>query len=393
MTAVVLEVGPVAVRCHPAGRADGGAQRNQPNKNVIATALAGVDDTTVLLDERPVAVSALWRSIIAAVVPEPCPALTVVHPTWWPRHRVARIVDAAAAVAAEVVARSRSAVIGAGSAAAVVEITDDIVVISGGARPPAALCRPIDAHEVARMVGVRDGVEALPVLIESVLPADELAVQVRDMLQCNGIPATVVDIVDVLAPAPSDAPSVSTVPSRSWAPLVAAAAVVVAMSAVGFAESRRGGDARIPVVDTVGLVEGRVALRIPSDWEVTRITAGPGSRRVQIRSPADAFAALQLTQSYAPGDGLDTTAGVLRRAVDEQPAGVFVDFNGSDRRGGRPAVTYREVRPGREIRWSVILDGATRISIGCQSAPGRESSVAQACEQAISTAHEALGTA
>jgi type VII secretion-associated protein (TIGR03931 family) len=83
---------------------------------------------------------------------------------------------------------------------------------------------------------------------------------------------------------------------------------------------------------------------------------------------------------------------MLRQAVAEQPRGVFVEFNPTDRRGGRPAVTYREVRVGRDIRWAVVLDGSTRISVGCQSAPGREDTVARACEKAIESAHELAGT-
>jgi type VII secretion-associated protein (TIGR03931 family) len=67
---------------------------------------------------------------------------------------------------------------------------------------------------------------------------------------------------------------------------------------------------------------------------------------------------------------------------------VFVDFNPDDRRSGRPAVTYREVRAGHDIRWTVITDGEVRIGIGCQSAVGREESIAAVCEQAIGSARQ-----
>ena len=45
----------------------------------------------------------------------------------------------------------------------------------------------------------------------------------------------------------------------------------------------------------------------------------------------------------------------------------FADFRADDEVAGRPAVTYREVRLGRVVRWVVLLDGVTRISIGCQT--------------------------
>lgn len=136
------------------------------------------------------------------------------------------------------------------------------------------------------------------------------------------------------------------------------------------------------------LVEGRVALKIPTQWSPQRITAGPGSARVQAISPSDGAAAVHMTQSRVPmQETIERTAEILRRAVAEQPPGVFVDFNPSDRRAGRPAVTYREVRAGHHIRWSVLVDGSVRISIGCQSAPDREEAVDDACEQAVQSAH------
>ena len=102
--------------------------------------------------------------------------------------------------------------------------------------------------------------------------------------------------------------------------------------------------------------------------------------------------ALHITQSYAPETTLAQAAEVLGRAVADQPPGVFVDFRSADDVADRPAVTYREVRAGRVIRWSVVLDRSTRISIGCQSAPGHEDTVRAVCDQAVRSAHE-VGTA
>jgi type VII secretion-associated protein (TIGR03931 family) len=50
-------------------------------------------------------------------------------------------------------------------------------------------------------------------------------------------------------------------------------------------------------------------------------------------------------------------------------------------------VTYREVRADRHVAWTVLVDGDVRIAIGCQSPPGREELVQDACEQAIRSAH------
>jgi len=142
---------------------------------------------------------------------------------------------------------------------------------------------------------------------------------------------------------------------------------------------------------TTFLVEGRVALTVPANWPTARIVAGPGSARVQATSPADPEVALHITQSLVPGETLSGTAERLKRAIDAEPGGVFVDFNPSGISAGRPAVTYREVRASHQVRWTILLDGAVRISVGCQSPPGDDpagyEAIRDVCEQAVRSAH------
>ena len=138
----------------------------------------------------------------------------------------------------------------------------------------------------------------------------------------------------------------------------------------------------------VSVAEGRMAVRIPAHWTVERVTGGPGSRRLRVRPPQDSAIALHLTWSYAPETTLEQTAGVLSRAIAGEIPGVFVDLRVAAEVAGRPAVTYREVRQGRVIAWSVVLAGATRISIGCQSPPGRDADVRAACDEAVRSARE-----
>ena len=144
---------------------------------------------------------------------------------------------------------------------------------------------------------------------------------------------------------------------------------------------------------TTLLVEGRVVVEVPATWIARRITAGPGSARVQVTSPTDPHAALHVTQSPVPtGETLPRTADALRRAMLAEQPGLIVDFNPEDRRGSRPAVTYREVRDGHDIVWTVLLDATLRISIGCQSARGSEEAVRSTCERAIESARQLTGT-
>ncbi|MCB0944277.1 MAG: type VII secretion-associated protein, partial [Mycobacterium sp.] len=64
-----------------------------------------------------------------------------------------------------------------------------------------------------------------------------------------------------------------------------------------------------------------------------------------------------------------------------------------DQRAGRAVVSYREVRGAREIGWVVLVDGATRIAIGCQGAAGSSDTVDEACDGAVRSAREITGTA
>lgn len=179
-------------------------------------------------------------------------------------------------------------------------------------------------------------------------------------------------------------------PAARFALVAVAAAVVAALAAtITIALWPAGGQ-------TVS--EGRITVRLPAGWAVTKVTGGPGSRRVQATAPDDPELAVHITQaratqsratqSHAAHSGLAAAADVLRGVIAGQPAGVFVDFHADGRAGGRSAVTYREVRPGRVIDWSVVLAGSTLIGIGCQSPPHRTDAVRAACEQAVDSASE-----
>lgn len=161
-------------------------------------------------------------------------------------------------------------------------------------------------------------------------------------------------------------------------------AVVLASAAL----SARATELPAAEVSAVTVVEGRLAVVVPAGWKVERITGGPGSRRIQVSPPSDPAIALHLTSAYAPDTTLQQAADVLRRAMAGEPAGVFVDLHDGGEFGGRAAVTYRELRPGRVVSWSVVLVGSTRISIGCQSSPGREADIRSVCEQATRSARE-----
>ncbi|GAB7144027.1 type VII secretion-associated protein [Mycobacterium riyadhense] len=390
----VIEAGPGTIRrlcCAGSSIAD---------MKLVAAALGAIDDSVVLVDDRPVDVSSVWSGALRSVM---CShhGVTVVHPSWWSATRVSVVAAAAQTVADDAVVRPRSWLLAPASAepAVVVEIAerlvmvaaDEVVGVARGGDP-----RPV-VEEVAGVVADMAADATVAVLVDapnSVAGAPQLGTLIAGALRDAGWAA--VEIGDArLARLARDAPPEpsprrpdamvgrSRVGPVAW---LAVAGAVLAVPAVATA-SQAGHRAAMPVAATTSLVEGRVVLTIPASWSTQRVVAGPGSARVQVTSPSDPEVALHVTQSPVAGETLTGTAQRLQRAIDAEPAGVFVDFNPAGISAGRPAVTYREVRAGHDVRWTVLLDGAIRISIGCQSRPAAPDAVHDACEQAVRSAH------
>jgi type VII secretion-associated protein (TIGR03931 family) len=382
---VVCEVGPGAVRIlHP-----GSGPTADPTL-VEAVLDAGAEPLT-LVDDRPVVTEALWRTVFESLL-DGAGAAQLVHPSWWSPRRAATVADAARSVVHTVTTSPRHGLLHRG--VVFVEIGRDFVAVGGqeGVKGTETRWAPVDdvADAVACRVGADcgavhidaplgvPGAEMLGSLIaRRLLSAGRTVRQLADHELCTAATRSARSRPAAMAP---DRPVRRR---RVPAATAATAAVVMTTIAVGAVVASRQID-----TSATDLVEGRVAVRIPVDWSVQRITGGPGSARVQVVSPMDPSAILHITQSRVPTADLAATADTLRSAVEAQPPGVFVDFNPDDRRGGRPAVTYREVRTGHDIHWTVVMAGRLRISIGCQSPPGHADHVEAACEQAVRSARE-----
>lgn len=414
----IVEVGPGTIRRLCCGI---GVGADDEMAERYSSALGAIDDHVALVDGRPVTVASLWHDALRSLdcgSPDATKAMIIVHPSWWPASRVG-VVTAAANGA---VMQPRSWLLRQASTASeatvVVEIAEKMVSIAGDSKgqrlvavPRTTGLRPL-AEEVAAVVArIRQWptsvvlIDAPSAVAGASAVATLIAAAVRDA--DNGHTALVVDDARLaqLAHAvrlPEDeltqpAAAAGGVGSRAWKLSgVAAAGVVLAVAAPAVAAVGRNGAPATEAVHTTFLVEGRVALTVPANWSAQRVIGGPGSARVQVTSPSDPEVALHVTQSAVPDttqekhearEALQGTAERLRRAIDTEPAGVFVDFNPSAVSVGRSAVTYREVRAGHQVRWTVMLDGAVQISIGCQSRPGSEDAVREVCEQAVRSAH------
>ena len=383
MNACVVEVGPATVRGpRPAAQ------------NVVATALGCIDDDIAVLDEAPVAVPAIWREVFRTVLPDEHDATVLVCPTWWPKTRVERVREAAAARSAKVSVLQRADVLGGGvpGVTTVVEIAPEFVVIARAGDVVTADPRLGDTTDIARSVADHVG-PSTSVLVDApvgVVGGTELADAITKCLRSDGLVVTTVHPDQVLrssreprtqrqhAPTP---PRPRAEKSASFAAL----AVSVVLLCLGLAF---GTDEADPVpIPTTLLVEGRVALKVPALWAVQRITSGPGSARVEVMAPDNSIALLVTQSQVRESETLSSTSATLRSALDGEQAGVFSQFKPEDRRADRPVVTYRELRGGRQTDWAVFVDGTLRIAVGCQSPPGDEEAVRHVCEEAIRSAH------
>lgn len=400
MSTHVVEVGPNAIRQLCCGG------RTVDDDEMVRTALDSIDDRVTLIDLRPVTVEQLWRTVLGSRACGDSDRTIVVHPSWWAPTRVDLVGEAAEVLAGEVVLRPRSWLLSQASqyATVVVEIADVFVVITGAALVAETRCAAPERVAAAVIRSIREMTSdvADAVVIDApgtIAGATALAAMIADGLHASGrVTAVQVDDAHLKRLAArvfhDDRACESHPPAaaagdarRRRRPVLAAVLLVVAVFGLLGVFSLRshpgpGGDG----LPTTFLVEGHVAVEVPVQWPMQRVVVGPGSARIQVTSPSDPEVALHVTQSQIAISTLAATAESLKHAIDTQPVGVFVDFNPVGTRADRPTVTYREVRPGHDIRWNVLVDKAVRISIGCQSRHGHEDAVRRVCDLAVRSA-------
>ncbi|TQR82705.1 type VII secretion-associated protein [Mycobacterium hodleri] len=372
MSDVVVVVGPKAI-----------VGRGPVNFDAATIALESVDDVLALVDDRVMSVDDLWRDVLGSAVDGRCDDVALICPSWWGPSRIARVVAAARHWCDDVVVHLRSEVL---AAVTVVELGPELVVVHADGRRNVITRGSHSADVVDAVVACVDGLAEVTVDVPS--GTTLLGANLARALRLRGVAVTMEDD-RTLADAVRGSPGSETVTAGRWRPTPRTVGVAAAILTVGGLTlagiGLDGGNAES--TDVAWLVEGRVAVEVPAGWTVERITAGPGSARVQVVSPAGRSEAIQVTQSrVSDTESLESTAEALTSALADQPGGVFVDFAAAGERANRSAVTYREVRSDRSVDWTVLLDGGVRIAIGCQG-PVAGSGPQAACDRAIRTAH------
>jgi type VII secretion-associated protein (TIGR03931 family) len=388
----VVEVGPAGVQVLR------GPSAGEPDGAMVSAVLDGIDDDVALFDDRPVAVAELMRAVMSSILVASPGPVVIVHPSWWSRARIDLVVRSSGATR-KVVALSRSEVVrAAGHTGTLIEIAEEFVAVAGPGLRVFGSGNIESIAAAAAEVG-RSG----DVLLDApagIAGSAQTAEGLRVALAARGRSARDVDVAAIAGAVPARRRARGLVATFLAVSGVLAALVLPdgrelvlpdGRELVGATVATLRPDGGAPAPAAVNLVEGRIVVEVPPHWNVERVRSGSGSRRVQVGSPTDADISLHITASYAPGSTLAQAAEVLGDAVAAATPGVFVGFRSAVEVAGRPAVTYREVRAGRVVDWSVVLSGSTRIGIGCQSAPDRTEVVRGACEQAIRTARE-LGT-
>ncbi|MGX9790062.1 type VII secretion-associated protein [Mycobacterium sp. MMS18-G62] len=386
---VLIEVGPVTIH-----------GPNHPDPEHVTGAIECIDDDIGWVGDHPVATAELWRDVMYETAGSGADSLVLVCPTWWPSSWVDVVRDAALTLGMTVVTMSRAEALG-DSASTVVEIADELVVVARCGEELDAVPRggDIDADAAAVADRIPQSSAVLVDIPEDVGGGGPLAEAIANRLRAKGVAVNMADrrllrhaaeVWDTSEDAESESPDAGVAGHRSYRVVAVLTGTVLSAAALcgGFAVN---GVARSPTADDIPmtlLVEGRVSVKVPAQWRVQRITAGPGSARVQVVSPSDADVAVHITQStLAPSQTAEMIVESLRKALGEQPAGVFVDFDPAARYADKPAATYREIRQDRHISWTVLVDKTLRIAIGCQTAPGRERLVREVCDRAIDSAH------
>ena len=373
MNPVVVEVGPQTVR-----------GPNAAPREWISVAIECIDDQIAVLGERLVEVALLWNDILQVIAGEHTEALVLVFPTWWSSARVVLVAEAAHSIAAEVVVLQRASVLGADSDATVIELSEEFVVMAPPGSEVTVLAR--GEHDVAAALDA-----AGSILVDVPADVSPLGPTITTQLRAAGIPVAHSDrhrlLRAVRAALPDRGAGDRPRPGRRTVAVLAGAVLSAAAVGGGWAAQSLSGHPPADMSSAL-LVEGRVAVRVPAHWVVERITAGPGSARLRVSAPTADATALHITQSVgATSTTIAQAAESLRRALESELPAVFTDFDPAGLVGGRPAVTYREQRAGSETIWAVVVDGAIRIAVGCQSPPAHRDAIDDACVRAVQSAH------
>jgi type VII secretion-associated protein (TIGR03931 family) len=333
MTGIVVEVGPAIVR-----------GPNHADAEWVSAGIDGIDDELILIDDRPVEVADVWRTVMHDVVGGSAETIVIVCPTWWSSSRVERVRDAASTVANDVVVLRRAQALRDGQSDRPLTVVE-IARSSWSCRRLEAICRCWRVETRKRFGQDADADGGCGRQPRGRRGACPLAAAIADRLRANGVAVTIADQDWVwrgaeVRPPQEEARCPEARPPTNRSGRATAVLTGTLVSAAVLCGGFAGRDDAHPSAANVPmtlLIEGRVGVMVPAQWVVERVTSGPGSARVQVVSPNDPDIAVHVTQSsLAPHQSHEQVAESMRSALSHEPDGVFVEFNPSDRQPTSP---------------------------------------------------------
>lgn len=206
-----------------------------------------------------------------------------------------------------------------------------------------------------------------------------------------------------VGPAAGPPPPPPPAPPRRGRPLLLGAAAVVLLAATGAALALRGAAAPAPA-PTRTVTVGDAAVAVPTSWGEAERTDAPGTATgdtaaVVLTPDGSRSAATRLLlQQTVLAEGADAAAvlDTLRTSVaDANAAGGeqrYADLTGGVTYAGRSVTRYREqLSAASVVDWSVLVEGRSQISVGCQHDVADPGSVAGPCEAAVASASVVAG--
>jgi type VII secretion-associated protein (TIGR03931 family) len=192
-------------------------------------------------------------------------------------------------------------------------------------------------------------------------------------------------------PAPSVRAPVRWLPPparRARRPWRAGAALAVAAVLLGALHGL--GRLLVPAADDLPagmLAQYGYRLAVPDGWAHT---GGLPERRRSLLTPVGApdgsdLIAVESTPLGYDADAEPARAAVELRAEFDAAGPDLTAYDPAARFGGRAVTAYRERSGSTDVRWYVVLDGGTQLSVGCRHTPAGEPAVLTACERVVAS--------
>ncbi len=128
---------------------------------------------------------------------------------------------------------------------------------------------------------------------------------------------------------------------------------------------------------------GKVRIVPPPGWQAQ----AQGEQRVNLTPPGGGKRIVVMQNTLSPGAGYDeVAAGLAARIAGSGHPDKFGPVQRDVTFGGRPGISYTETPDEKsQVKWHVMVEHDTQVSVGCQYLAGGWDGVSRECEQLVRT--------